>query len=385
MAPRWSRLGAVALALVALSGCRPGISPTLSPRVVVDAGRVAKRTAAPVPGIGDLEDLALVPLVRGGPVELLAVGRLGWARLDPATLEVRETVPFAVGADVVPGALVVRDLDGDGTVEFASLGQHWIGRTAVFDRSGAQRWIDRDPAGKAAPQATVLVDLDGDGRLEFVTALQGQDHLRVLAADGTPRPGLPCSPSTGMLCALDPDAAGRQQVAAVDGTEVVILDGAGHERGRRAAPECGFLSWLEVVRDPRPDRAGPCLLVQGATGVVFFDLSLQRLPMPGSAAELATRHGNFDGERIRAKLGAVEYEVRAQRLSQQAPIAGILASRLRLRWLREDGSCDYEEILRARSTREAVGPFALLAATEGPLAGALLVGYGSEIVVYRAK
>jgi hypothetical protein len=76
--------------------------------------------------------------------------------------------------------------------------------------------------------------------------------------------------------------------------------------------------------------------------------------------------------------------MRAQLLRQQAPIAGFLATRLSVRFF--DGKLAYEEVLRARQSRETLSEFALLALdAEGDRPACVLVGYGPDLSCYSAR
>ena len=94
------------------ASCQDRIAPAMNPRVVVDDGRIAKRSVTAVEGIGAIACLQRCALKRGGEVELIAVGTQGYARLDSATFAVRRVVAFP--AAVRSGPMVMRDLDGDG-------------------------------------------------------------------------------------------------------------------------------------------------------------------------------------------------------------------------------------------------------------------------------
>ncbi|MBM4060190.1 MAG: hypothetical protein FJ265_03700 [Planctomycetes bacterium] len=371
------------LAALSLPSCGNRVAPEMAPRVLADAGRVQKAAALAVPGIGDLSVLAHLPLVSGGPAELVAAGSLGFTCLDPATLQVRERTAFR-GAPG-NGRIQVRDVDGDGAVEFVQLGENWIGKTAVFDRSGTMRWQDEDAVTKRGPNTTEVVDFDGDGRCEFVTAFNVEETLRVAGCDGALLRDLPCGKQTTVLRALDLDGDGRQELASLDGKALRIQDGTGRELTRLAPADCGYLSEFDLVRDPRPGPPRDCLLVGGSSGVSLWDLQFVRIELPGGKAAME-RFGNFDGRRAVVRLGGAEWDVRAQRLCQQAWPAGFVATRLQLRFLDRDGACAYDEILRASGARETVAGVALFVGeAASPVGECLLVGYGSDLLVYRAK
>jgi hypothetical protein len=375
-----SRVGSVALALLGLCACNR-LSPELAPRVLVDTGRIAKAQVARVDGLGDLSVLARVALRRGEPERLLAVGWAGYAVLDDESLAVTQSVRFAQRDGV--GRMVVRDVDGDGAVEFVRLGEHWIGRTAVFALDGSLRWQDPDEVRARAPNATVVVDFDGDGRCELVTAFNVETSLRVVDCDGKPRRELPCAPQTGALRAVDLDGDGKDELAALDGAGLRVLAGDGRERLRVQAADCGFLSGLEVVRDPTPGARRDVFLLQGSTGLSLWGFDGRRVDV-GVAQAARQRFANFDGERAQVAMGGVAWDVRAGLLRQQAWPAGFVAARVRLRFFA--GELAYEEVLRASVGGELLRALALCAqpATPGRTAG-VLVGCGSDVIRYRAR
>jgi hypothetical protein len=370
-----SHASSLTLGLLSVCACNR-LSTDLTPRVLVDTGRIVKAQVARVDGLGDLSALALVALRRGEPERLLAIGWSGYAVLDGESLAPTQTVRFARSDDV--GRMVVRDVDGDGAVEFVRLGEHWIGRTAVFALDGSLRWQDADEVRARAPNATAVVDFDGDGRCEFVTAFNVATSMRVVDCDGKPLRELPCAPQTGALRAVDLDGDGKDELAALDGAALRVLAGDGRERLRIEAADCGFLSVLDVVRDPTPGADRDVFLLHGSKGLALWAFD-------GSDARSARdRFGNFDGERVRVAIGGAEWDVRVGLLRQQAWPAGFVAARVRLRFFA--GELAYEEVLRAPGDGELVRALALcaLAAAPGRPAG-VLVGCGSDVIRYRAR
>lgn len=374
------RAVSVVLGLFALGACNR-LSPELTPRVVTDTGRIVKAQAARVDGLGDLSALALVALRRGEPERLLAIGWSGYAVLDGESLAPTQTVRFARSDDV--GRMVVRDVDGDGAVEFVRLGEHWIGRTAVFALDGSLRWQDPDEVRARAPNATAVVDFDGDGRCEFVTAFNVATSMRVVDCDGKPLRELPCAPQTGTLRAVDLDGDGKDELAALDGAALRVLAGDGRERLRIAAADCGFLSVLDVVRDPTPGVDRDVFLLHGSNGLALWGFDGRRVDV-GDARSARDRFGNFDGERVRVAVDGVAWDVRAGLLRQQAWPAGFVAARVRLRFFA--GELAYEEVLRAPGDGELVRALALCALAAAPGRPAcVLVGCGGDVLRYRAR
>jgi hypothetical protein len=377
------RVVAVAMILAALGACNR-VSQDMAPRVVFDSGCVQKDAVVRVDGIGEIAALQLCALRAGEPEELLAVGARGYARLDPTTLQSRGATSFA--APPSRGHVVVRDIDGDGAAEFVQLGENWIGKTSVFALDGSLRWQDSDEVTKRAPNATAIVDFNGDGRCEFVTAFNVETSLRVVDCDNKPLPEIPCDQQTHTLLAVDVEGDGREELAMLSGRGLRIVDANGKVRGSMRAEDCGFLSDLELVRDPRPGAQGKALLAHGSKGMSMWTLDGERIEA-GDAAAMRQRLSNFDGSRVTAKWGATEWDVRAGLVHQQAFPAGFVASRVAVRFF--DGKLAYEELLRGggvdRDTLLAFGLLALPAeaATERP--GCVLVGCGADVIRYRAR
>ena len=378
-----SRFLSLAAGLMALCACNR-VSEDMTPRVVVDTGRVQKDAVVRVDGIGEIAALQLCALRKGEPAELLAVGSNGYARLDPTTLQARGTTSFAVRSS--RGHVAVRDIDGDGAAEFVQLGEHWIGKTAVFALDGSLRWQDSDEVTKRAPNATAIVDFDGDGRCEFVTAFNVETSLRVVDCDNKPLREIPCDQQTHTLLAVDVEGDGREELAMLNGRGLRIVDANGKVRGIIGAEECGFMSDLELVRDPRPGARGNALLGHGSKGMAMWALDGERIEV-GDAVAMRQRLANFDGSRVTATWGATEWDVRARLVHQQAFPAGFLASRLVVRFF--DGQLAYEEVVRGGGgERDTLLTFGLLAlpseaATERP--ACVLVGCGADVIRYRAR
>lgn len=365
------------------ASCQDRIAPAMNPRVVVDEGRIEKRSVTAVEGIGAIACLQRCALKRGGEVELIAVGTQGYARIDSATFAVRAVVGFPAAAR--SGPMVVRDLDGDGEVEFVRLGESWIGRTAAFDQQGRMRWEDGDDVTKRAPNATAVVDFDGDGRCEIVTAFNVAKTLRVADCDNKPLREIPCEQQTGLLYAVDIDGDGKEALACLSGGGLRVVRGDGSVRLRIRAEDCGFLSELDVIADPRADakKGARCFLLGGSKGVSLWTMDGERIDA-GDAPTTGRRLANFDGNRVTANFGGVAWDMRAQLLRQQAPIAGFLATRLSVRFF--DGKLAYEEVLRARQSRETLSEFAMLALdAEGDRPACVLVGYGPDLICYSAR
>ncbi len=378
-----SRLSSVAAGLLVLCACNR-VSEDMTPRVVVDTGRVQKDAVVRVTGIGEIAALQMCSLRKGEPAELLAVGADGYARLDPTTLQTRGTTSFAVRSS--RGHVAVRDIDGDGAVEFVELGEHWIGKTRVFSRDGSLRWQDSDEVTKRAPNATAIVDFDGDGRCEFVTAFNVETSMRVVDCDGKTLPEIPCDAQTHSLLAVDLEGDGREELAMLSGGGLRIVDANGKVRAKMRAEDCGFLSDLEVVRDPRPGARGNALLAHGSKGMAMWALDGERMEL-GDAVAMRQRLANFDGSRLTATLGATQWDVRVRLVHQQAFPAGFLASRLVVRFF--DGQLAYEELVQGGgAARDTLLTFGLLAlppeaATERP--ACVLVGCGADVIRYRAR
>ena len=377
------RVVSVAMSLAVLGACNR-VSEDMTPRVVVDTGRVQKDAVVRVDGIGEIAALQLCSLRKGEPAELLAVGSGGYARLDPTTLQARGTTLFAVRSS--RGRVAVRDIDGDGEVEFVELGEHWIGKTRVFARDGSLRWQDSDEVTSRAPNATAIVDFDGDGRCEFVTSFNVAKSMRVVDCDNKPLPEIPCEQQTHTMLAVDIEGDGREELAMLHGGGLRIVDANGKVRGSIGAEDCGFLSDLELVRDPRPFARGNALLVHGSKGMAMWALDGERIEV-GDAAAMRQRLANFDGSRVTATWGATQWEVRARLVHQQAFPAGFLASRLVVRFF--DGQLAYEEVVQGGGvSRDTLLTFGLVAlppeaATERP--ACVLVGCGADVIRYRAR
>jgi hypothetical protein len=378
-----SRFVVIAAGLMSLCACNR-VSEDMTPRVVVDTGRVQKDAVVRVDGIGEIAALQLCALRKGEPAELLAVGSDGYARLDPTTLQARGTTVFAVRSS--RGRVAVRDIDGDGEVEFVELGEHWIGKTRVFELDGSLRWQDSDEVTKRAPNATAIVDFDGDGRCEFVTAFNVATSMRVVDCDNKPLPEIPCEQQTHTMLAVDIEGDGREELAMLNGGALQIVDANGKVRGAIRPEDCGFLSDLEAVRDPRPGARGNALLVHGSKGMSMWTLDGERIEV-GDAASMRQRLANFDGIRVTAMWGATDWDVRARLVHQQAFPAGFLASRLVVRFF--DGQLAYEEVVQGGGVRrDTLLTFGLLAlpaeaATERP--ACVLVGCGADVIRYRAR
>jgi hypothetical protein len=375
-----SRVVPVALVLLPLCACNR-LSPEMTPRVVVDAGRIVKAQVARVDGLGDLSVLTRVAVRRGEPARLLAIGWAGYAVLDAESLAPTQTVKFARVDDV--GRMAVRDVDGDGAVEFVRLGEHWIGRTAVFALDGAMRWQDADEVQKRGPNATAVVDFDGDGRCELVSSFNVATAMRVADCDGKTLRELPCAAQTGTLRAVDMDGDGKEELAALDGTALRVLAGDGSERLRIQAEDCGYLSTLDIVRDPTPGADRDVFLLHGSTGLSLWGFDGLRIDV-GDAKAARERFANFDGARVRVAMGGAEWDIRAGMVRQQAWPAGFVASRVRLRFFA--GELAYEELLRAPGDDEVLRTTALHAlASESGRPACVLVGCGADVIRYRAR
>ena len=377
------RVVSVAMSLAALGACNR-VSQDMAPRVVFDAGRVLKDAVVRVDGVGEIAALQMCALRRGEQEELLVVGARGYARLDPTTLQSRGATQFT--APPSRGHVAVRDIDGDGAAEFVQLGENWIGKTSVFALDGSLRWQDSDEVTKRAPNATAIVDFDGDGRCEFVTAFNVETSLRVVDCDNKPLREIPCDQQTHTLLAVDVEGDGREELAMLNGRGLRIVDANGKVRGIIGAEECGFMSDLELVRDPRPGARGNALLGHGSKGMAMWALDGERIEV-GDAVAMRQRLANFDGSRVTATWGATEWDVRARLVHQQAFPAGFLASRLVVRFF--DGQLAYEEVVRGGGgERDTLLTFGLLAlpaeaATERP--ACVLVGCGADVIRYRAR
>ncbi len=377
------RVVSVAMSLAALGACNR-VSQDMAPRVVFDAGRVLKDAVVRVDGVGEIAALQMCALRRGEQEELIVVGARGYARLDPTTLQSRGATQFT--APPSRGHVAVRDIDGDGAAEFVQLGENWIGKTSVFALDGSLRWQDSDEVTKRAPNATAIVDFDGDGRCEFVTAFNVETSLRVVDCDNKPLREIPCDQQTHTLLAVDVEGDGREELAMLNGRGLRIVDANGKVRGIIGAEECGFMSDLELVRDPRPGARGNALLGHGSKGMAMWALDGERIEV-GDAVAMRQRLANFDGSRVTATWGATEWDVRARLVHQQAFPAGFLASRLVVRFF--DGQLAYEEVVRGGGgERDTLLTFGLLAlpaeaATERP--ACVLVGCGADVIRYRAR
>lgn len=372
----------VVLALAALGACNR-VTQEMTPRVVLDAGRVQKDAVVRIDGVGTIVALQLAALRFGAQPELLAVGSQGYARLDPMTLQSLGATSFAGSPS--KGQVVVRDIDGDGAVDLVRLAEHWIGKSAVFALDGSLRWEDSDEVTKRAPNATALVDFDGDARFEFVTAFNVDRSMRVVDCDNKQLPEIPCVERTHSLLAVDIEGDGRQELACLDGRDIRIVDAAGTVRTSIRPADCGFLSDLELVQDKRPGAVGKALLVHGSLGMSMWTLDGERVEA-GEPAAMQRRLANFDGTRVTAKWGATEWDVRARLVHQQAFPAGFLASRVVVRFF--DGQLAYEEVLRGAGERETMLAFGLLelpadAATARP--ACVLIGCGADVIRYRAR
>lgn len=353
----------------------------MSPRVITDTGRIAKVQTGRVEGLGDISVLTRVSLRRGEAERLLAIGWKGYATLEADSLQPVHVVKFA-SADSV-GRMVVRDVDGDGAVEFVRLGEHWIGKTAVFAQDGAMRWQDSAEVTKRGPNATAVVDFDGDGRCEFATSFNVEESMRVVDCDGNWLRELPCRAQTHTLIAVDLEDDGKEELAALDGQALHVWGADGRERLCLHADDCGYLSRLEVLRDPTPGAMRNVFLLEGSQGLSLWSLDGQRLEL-GDPQAARQRLANWDGTRVRARLGSAEWDVRAGLYRQQAWPAGFVAARLHLRFFGE--KLEYEELVRAPGEGELLHSVALLAlGEEQGRPACVLASCGSDVIRYVAR
>ncbi|HVS28724.1 MAG TPA: FG-GAP-like repeat-containing protein, partial [Solirubrobacteraceae bacterium] len=132
------------------------------------------------------------------------------------------TVPFA------PTAIVTADLDGDGKLDLAAVGQTTFaaGSVAVLLGDGSGRFHP-PPAGPvgttgAGPQGIAAADFNGDGRLDLAVANAADNTVSVLLGDGrghfTSAPGSPLAvgASPQKIAAADLNGDGRPDIVTVN-------------------------------------------------------------------------------------------------------------------------------------------------------------------------
>jgi hypothetical protein len=236
---------------------------------------------ADIDGDGDLEQIFI-----GGDRHVLVFGigeprPINWASNpgQPRALEQSGLVPFALN---------VADLDGDGSQDLVSLALNDQGYcvlgsfTAAGPRVSLSEYVGQDPTDLA------LGDFDGDGKIDLASACRSSQSLSLLSGTGILKPGksafyqarrIGVGPNPLSIASLDLTGDGKPEVATLDAADgnmsLLLNDGFGSlqlakrfpvgpsPRGLRAANLQGGAAATELLFVVEPAGAIASLGVLG--------------------------------------------------------------------------------------------------------------------------
>jgi hypothetical protein len=356
--------------------------------VLIGQGEMDKALLGRFGNVGEVTDIAFGRLDGEEQPRLIIAGTRAYAVLDSGSYEVVGVVPFetTLPPEVSDVAMTHRilDVDVDGDLEFMTLAAHWWGRTARHGIDGKAIWAH--PSGEhPAVVATTFGDVDADGSLEFLLTFNATSEVHLLDAAGK----LLLSRSWGSdsVLFLDVDRDGDGDIVYVDGEALWARDGSGEVLARTVPPGGGYVNHLELVRavgEPPEDW----LLV--GHYVERGERPGQNYLLVGLDAKTIGPRAEWEEIELHREQRFVAFQgtpgfagARIDELQKQAPIAGISASRLRLRVLDEAWKVVYEEILMPPEGEKARtdGASLFLPADAGAPAR-LLVAYGDTVWVY---
>ncbi|MCK6447063.1 MAG: hypothetical protein L6Q99_11795 [Planctomycetes bacterium] len=345
---------------------RPPPDAALVAGVRVGAELYEQRELPLADSTGFVTDLALARAPNDPTECLIVVGTRGYEYRDRTTLEFLAAGPFGIQVD----GLRAIDLDGDGRVEFATLGGHFSG-PVVFDGAGEQRPLELAD-GPVSPSTPLRVGWE-------------RSHFHVLGHDGRERRvALPLGSGwmdDGDLALADTDGDGSPEILTTEDDVLVVRELDGKQRRRFRPPDANYVNRVEL----RDDFGSP------ARELLVIGYRVYRGPREGQhydlyELDLAKRVGElgeteFHERRARrAPLGEGR-TVSADERVQQARIAGIDYTRQRICVRDPDGTVIFEDIVEpgnANTSRAACGDVLPLAEP----AGAFVAGYGPRLRLY---
>ena len=272
---------------------------------------------ADLDGDGDLEQIVI-----GGDRRVLVFG-LGEPR--PTSWADTPGTPVAFEQScLVPMALEVADLDGDGLYELVSLGQNDQGYSVIGAFAQAGPLVSISEYAGQDPWDLALGDFDGDGKTDLAAACRSAQSLSLLAGTGIVKPGKPAfhqarrigvGANPLSIASLDLTGDGKPEVATLDAADgnlsLLLNDGFGalqladrfpvgpSPRGLRAARLQGKEHPTELLFAVLPAGASASLVALGrrADGT-FGTIEVNgphgaRIP---SATESGFSVGDLDGD-----------------------------------------------------------------------------------------
>jgi hypothetical protein len=355
------------------------------------AGLVQRRLFLDCADIGEVTDLRRGNIA-GLEGELLLIGGLlGFLAVDPESAEIRLKVEFPRTVpeplpNTVPMTRIL-DADGNGTLEFARLAAHWVGKTSLHAADGATKWIH--PEGKhskLAPTNTAVGDLDGDGRPEFVMCFNATDEVHVIEDDGTIKLSGEWGRSMDSAF-IDVDGNGVLDFLYVDGEALWARSGSGEVLRQSVPPQGGYVNALHLVQG-FGEPARDWLLV--GNYVKADPEEKQHWQLVGLDAKTWGDETTWklielyiDAQPTLLGSGSDLRYAKTDVLKIQADPAGFKSTRLRLRLLDEDRKVLYDELIPPPTgdTVRSDG-CTLVLPTLGDQSARLLVAYGTAVHEY---
>lgn len=382
--------GSVALTL-SCSQEQHDLADWFPPGVEVGEGFVVKQRLARIEGLGGVHDIVLGRLGGDERSHLIVACKQGYLLLDPATGEERGRGPFesprTLGASNIFGRPTIRDVDGDGALEFVLSGESWIDRTSVHGADGALQWLHPSTE-DLSPNMTVCGDLDGDGALEFLMAFNATSEVDLLDAEGELIWRQEWSSlSSGSAHFVDTDGEGGLEIVYVDGAALWVRDREGAVLTRSVPPQGGYVNSLDVL-DGWGASAEQHLLVgsnvtegdQQGQQFYVFSLDGERVLETVTGRDLRAYTGMLP---VRFAEAGEVFLARSDLLQRQAWPAGFDASRLRFQLYSAEHELVYDEILKDEAQEMVSGDgIFVIPSGGGGSSSRLLVAFGTSLWEY---